>query len=79
VAINVGKSACMRIDHDVECVNIRTVNACKILWCDASKYLRIIIVAHRVFKCLYGNTKCKFYKHAIQFLGKLDVLPQKRL
>jgi len=36
MAINVGKSACMRIGvrHNVKCMNISTVDGREIFWCD---------------------------------------------
>jgi len=52
MAINVGKSACIRIGarHNVKCMNISTVNFREILWCDKIKYLEIHLAAARVFR-----------------------------
>ena len=59
MAINVGKSACMRIGsrYNVKCMNISTLNSREILWCDKIKYLGIDLIAARVFKRSYDNAK----------------------
>jgi len=56
----------------VKCTNIRTVNACEILWYDKTKYLGIDLIAARVFKCSYDNAKCKFYRALNAVLGKVE-------
>ena len=40
MAVNVGKSACMRIGsrHNVKCMNISTVNSGELVWCEKIKY-----------------------------------------
>jgi len=64
MAINVGKSACMRIGsrHNVKCMNISTVNSGELVWCEKTKYLGIDLAAAKVFKCSYDNAKRKFYR-----------------
>jgi len=73
MAINVGKSMCMRIGsrHNVNCVNIRTVTSREILWCDKIKYLEIDLITSRVFKCSYDNAKRKFYRAFNAVFGKI--------
>jgi len=74
MAINIGKSACMRIAsrQNVKCMNIRTVNSHEILWCDKIKYFAIYLIS-------IDNAKRMFYRAFNAVLGKLGVLPQKRL
>jgi len=64
MAINVGKSACMRIGvrHHVKCMNISTANGREILWCDKIRYLRIYVKSAGVFRCFYDNAKRSFYR-----------------
>ena len=73
MAINVGKSACMRIGsrYNVKCMNISTLNSREILWCDKIKYLGIDLIAARVFKCSYDNAKRKFYRAFNAIFGKV--------
>jgi len=60
MAINVGKSACMRVGSrpNVKCMNISTVNSGEILWCNEIKHFAIDLVAARVFQCSHDNAKC---------------------
>jgi len=65
MAINVGKSACMRSGslHNVKCANIRTDNSFEILWRNYVKYLGVDSITARVFfKCSYDNAKHKLLK-----------------
>jgi len=73
MAINVVKSACMRIGsrHNVKCMNISTVHSHEILWCDKIKYLGIDLAAARVFRCSYDNTKRKFYRVFNAIFGEI--------
>ena len=73
MAINVGKSACMRIGsrYNVKCMNISTFNSREILRCDKIKYLGIDLIAARVFKCSYDNAKRKFYRAFNAIFGKV--------
>jgi len=72
MAVNVVKSACMRIGsrHNMKCMNISTVNSREILWCDKIKYLGIDLAAASVFRCSYDNAKCKFYRAFNAIFGK---------
>jgi len=73
MAVNVGKSACMRIGsrHNVKCMNISTVNSGELVWCDKIKYLEIDLAAAKVFKCSYDNAKRKFYRAFNAIFGKI--------
>jgi len=74
MAINVGKSACMRIGsrHNVKCLNISTVNSGELVWCEKIKYLGgIDLAAVKVFKCSYDNAKRKFYRAFNAIFGKI--------
>ena len=66
MAINIGKSMCMRIGsrHNVNCVNIRTVTSREILWCDKINYLGIDLITPGVFKC-------SFYRAFNTVFGKI--------
>jgi len=73
MAINVGKSTCMRIGsrHNVKCMNISTLNSHEILGCDKTKYLGTDLIAARLFKCSYDNAKRKFYRAFNAVFGKV--------
>lgn len=76
MAINVGKSACMRIGvrHSAKCMNIRTVDGREISWCDKIRYLGIYLKSAGVFRCSYDNAKRSFYRAFNAIFGKVGRL-----
>jgi len=76
IAINVGKSACMRIGvrHNVKCMNISTADGRDILWCDKIRYLGIYVKSAGVFRCSYDNAKRSFYRVFNAIFGEVGHL-----
>jgi len=63
-AINYSKTCCMRIGPRcaISCANISTRDGRTLSWVSELRYLGILIVKSRNFKCSLSNAKCNFYR-----------------
>jgi len=82
MVINTKKSCCLRIGprHNIPCAPLNTLSGDLISWADELRYLGVLILRSRVFKCSLSHAKKLFYRsQRTQFLVKYGELHQKRL
>ena len=73
MAINFGKSACLRIGQrcDAACANIVSISGQTIPWVTKLRYLGIHIMNSRSFKCSFDTAKRSFYRAANAIFCKI--------
>jgi len=73
MSINVKKSCCMRIGPrcDTVCSNVVTANGFVLPWVDEIKYLGIVIIKSRTFKCSFVQAKKAFYRSLNAIFGRI--------
>ena len=71
--INVKKSCCMRIGNrfDCDCTNITSTDGLSLPWVNELRYLGVVIVSSRKFKCSLDHAKRAFYRAANAIFGKV--------
>jgi len=72
-SINSKKSCCLRIGqrHNNPCAPLCTLSGDLIPWVDELRYLGVIIMCSRAFKCLLHHTKKLFYCSANAIFGEI--------
>jgi len=73
MAINVKKSACLRVGphYNVRCREITTSTGNSISWINKMRYLGVFFVKSRVFKCDLDHVKRSFYRAANAIFGRI--------
>ena len=73
MVINVKKSACLKVGprYNVRCREITTSNGNSISWVNQMRYLGVLFVKSRVFKCDLDNVKRSFYRAANAIFGRI--------
>ena len=73
LAINSKKSVCTRIGSrcDAECGAIVTLDGNQIQWVDKVRYLGVVIVSGKSFRCCFENAKKSFYRAFNAVFGKI--------
>ena len=73
MAINVTKSACLRVGprYNVRCREITTSTGNSISWVNQMRYLGVFFVKSRVFKCDLDHVKRSFYRAANAIFGRI--------
>lgn len=73
MALSAKKSSCMRIGprYDAQCADLTTLNGERLLWVKSSRYLGIHIVASKLFKCCFSDSRKAFYRAVNSILGKI--------
>lgn len=71
--INAKKSCCIRIGprSNIACARITTISGVSIPWVDEFRYLGVVILRARVFKCSLEYAKRSFYRSANTIFGKV--------
>jgi hypothetical protein len=74
--INFKKTCCVRVGPrcNVECLNITTADGHVLPWVDEVKYLGIVILRSRVFKCSFDQAKRAFYRSLNAIFGRVGRL-----
>jgi hypothetical protein len=73
MSINVSKSCCMRIGprFDFTCCSIVTMNGHSLPWAKELKYLGIVIVNARTFRCSFDHAKRAYYRSLNAIFGRI--------
>jgi len=73
MAINSKKSCCLRIGqrHNNQCAPLCTLSGDLISWVDELRYLGVIIMRSRAFKCSLHHAKKLFYRSANAVFGEI--------
>ena len=73
MAINSKKSCCLRTGqrHNNPCAPLCTLSGDLISWVDELRYLGVIIIRSRVFKCSLHHAKKLFYRSANAVFGEI--------
>ena len=61
----------IRSRYDAICADIMTHDESKIPWVKSCKYLGIVMLSSRLFKCVFDNAKKSFYKSFNAIFGKV--------
>ena len=73
MSINVNKSCCMRIGprFDFKCCSVVTMSGHSLPWTKELKYLGIIIVNARTFRCSFDHAKRAYYRSLNAIFGRI--------
>ena len=73
MSINPSKSSCIRFGprYDAICADIMAHDGSIIPWVKSCKYLGIVMLSSRLFKCVFDNAKKSFYKSFNAIFGKI--------
>jgi len=73
MVINTKKSCCIRIGprHNIPCAPLNTLSGDLISWADELRYLGVIVLRSRVFKCSLSHAKKLFYHSANANFGEI--------
>ena len=73
MVINSKKSCCIRIGqrHSIPCAPLCTLSGDLIPWVEEMRYLGIVILRSRMFKCSLAHAKKLFYRSANAIFGKI--------
>ena len=75
------RSCCLRIGqrHNIPCAPLNTISGELISWADELRYLGVIVLRSRVFKCSLSLAKKLFYRSANAIFGEIGRIASEKV